>query len=411
MAVIWCGIDWAERHHDVALIDDAGKVIAKERISDDVAGFTRLVELVSEHHSGGLAGLPVAIETAQGLLFAALRAANVTLYPINPLAVARYRDRYSPSRAKSDTGDSIVLANILRTDLSSHRPLARDTDIAQAIRVLARAHQDAVWDRQQIVSKTRSLLRQYFPAFLTTFDDLTTMGARVVLAMAPTPAAAAKLRVASVSAALRRGGRRRGVADEAARIVAGLRAPQLRQLGTVENAMGRQAVCYARSLAAVAENVAALEADLTMAFEDHPDAVIIKSFPGLGSVLGARLLGEMGDDRGRFATARGLKAYAGTAPVTRASGTKSSITMRVVRNKRLNNAAYLWALPLILHSTHARAHYDRRRGNGDGHTAASRNLVNRHMGMLHHCLATRQLYDAEKGYAHVSPSEPVSVAT
>jgi len=228
MAVIWCGIDWAERHHDVALIDDAGKVIAKERISDDVAGFTRLVELVSEHHSGGLEGLPVAIETAQGLLFAALRAANARLYSINPLAVARYRDRYSPSRAKSDTGDSVVLANILRTDLSSHRPLARDTDIAQAIRVLARAHQDAVWDRQQIVGKARSLLRQYFPAFLTTFDDLTTMGARVVLAMAPTPAAAAKLRVVSVSAALRRGGRKRGVADEAARIVAGLRAPQLR---------------------------------------------------------------------------------------------------------------------------------------------------------------------------------------
>lgn len=168
------------------------------------------------------------------------------------------------------------------------------------------------------------------------------MGARVVLA--PTPAAAAKLRVTSVSMALRRGSRRRGVAQEATRTVAGLRAPQLGQHGSVEHAMGRQALSYARSLTAVAENVAALEADLTAVFGAH-DAQIISSFPGLGSVLGARLLAEMGDDRERFATARGLKAYAGTAPVNRASGTKTSITMRVVRNKRLNNAAYLWALP------------------------------------------------------------------
>ena len=389
--VLWCGIDWAEHHHDVAPVDDVGTVVVKERITDDVAGFTRLTELVTAHRPDGLQGLPIAIETAQGLLFAALRAAEAQLFPINPLAVARYRDRHSPSRAKSDTGDSIVLANILRTDLSSHRPLARDSDLAQAVRVLARAHQDAIGDRQQVASKTRSLLRQYFPSFLTTFDDLTTMGARVVLAMAPTPAAAAKLRVASVAAALRRGGRRRGVPDEAARIVAGLRAPQLRQTNAVENAMGRQAVCFARSLAAAGENVAALEADLSAAFETHPDAAIIRSFPGLGTVLGARLLSEIGDDRERFATARGLKAYAGTAPVTRASGMKSSITMRVVRNKRLNNAAYLWALPLILHSTHARAHYDRRRSNGDSHTAASRNLVNRHLGMLHHCLMTNPL--------------------
>jgi transposase len=103
-----------------------------------------------------------------------------------------------------------------------------------------------------------------------------------------------------------------------------------------------------------------LEAALTAAFQDHPDAPILVSFPGLGPVLGARLLGEIGDDRTRFATARGLKAYAGTAPTTRASGTKTYIGLRRVRNKRLNQAAYLWALPLILHSAEAREHYDRR---------------------------------------------------
>ena len=163
---IWCGIDWAERHHDVALVDDTGKRVAKLRITDDAAGFGRLLGLLAEHGAGPDAGVPVAMETARGLLAAALIAAGYRLYPINPMAVARYRDRYSVSRAKSDTGDAFVLANILRTDLQAHRPLPSDSDLAKAVRVLARAQQDAVWDRQQIANKLRSLLREYFPVAL-----------------------------------------------------------------------------------------------------------------------------------------------------------------------------------------------------------------------------------------------------
>ncbi|MBS9376471.1 IS110 family transposase [Rhodococcus sp. B50] len=400
MNEVWCGIDWSEGHHDIAVIDDRGAVLVTERISDDIAGVGRLTELILDHRSEGLNGLPIAIETTQGLLVAALRSAGADVYAINPLSVSRYRDRYSPSRAKSDTADALVLANILRTDCDNHRRLPRDSDQAQAIKVLARAHQDAIWDRQQITSKARSLLRQYFPAFLDTFDDLTTMGARTVLRLAPTPAAAAMLRPSTVAAALRRGGRKRGVDVEARRIVAGLRSPHLRQPSSVEDAMGRQAQAYARALATAADNVDSLEAALTTEFTEHPDAPILTSFPGLGTILGARILGEMGDDRERFTTARGLKAYAGTAPVTRASGTKTTVRFRLVRNKRLNHAAYLWALPLILHSTEARAHYDRRRNKGDTHTAASRNLANRFLGMLHHCLDTRQLYDATAAFAH-----------
>jgi transposase len=409
MNELWCGIDWAEEHHDIAVIDDRGAVLVTERISDDIAGVGRLTELILDHRSEGLNGLPIAIETAQGLLVAALRSAGADVYAINPLSVSRYRDRYSPSRAKSDTADALVLANILRTDCDNHRRLPRDSDQAQAIKVLARAHQDAIWDRQQIASKVRSLLRQYFPAFLATFDDLTTMGARTVLRLAPTPAAAAMLRPSTVAAALRRGGRKRGVDIEARRIVAGLRSPHLRQPPSVEDAMGRQAQAYARALATAADNVDSLEAALTTEFTEHPDAPILTSFPGLGTILGARILGEMGDDRERFTTARGLKAYAGTAPVTRASGTKTTVRFRLVRNKRLNHAAYLWALPLILHSTEARAHYDRRRNKGDTHTAASRNLANRFLGMLHHCLDTRQLYDATAAFAH--PHQELATTT
>lgn len=409
MTALWCGIDWAEKHHDVAVVDDTGKLVAKGRISDDIAGFTKLTELITALTPGGLTGLPVAIETSQGLLVAALRAAGAAVFAINPLAVSRYRDRYAPSRSKSDSADALVLANILRTDKENHRRLPNDSELAQSIKVLARGHQDAVWDRQQIASKTRSLLRQYYPAFLETFDDLTTMGARTVLRLAATPGAAATLRPSTVGAALRRGGRRRGVDAESRRIVDGLRAHHLRQPAPVETAMGCQALAYSRALTAVSENIQSLEAALNEAFDAHPDATILRSFPGLGAVLGARLLGEIGDDRERFATARGLKAYAGTAPVTRASGTKTNVSMRMVRNKRLNHAAYLWALPLILHSPDARSHYDRRRTAGDSHTSASRNLANRYVGMLHHCLHTRQIYDASTAFGHIDKLQPAIV--
>lgn len=167
------------------------------------------------------------------------------------------------------------------------------------------------------------------------------MGAREAPRLAPAPGRRSKPAPLRYGRGLAERWRKRGVEVEARRIIAGLRLPHLRQPLQVKIAMGRQAHAYARALTAAAENVKSLEVALTSAFEEHPDVPILTSFPGLGVVLGARILGEIGDDRTRFATARGLKAYAGTAPVTRASGTRSSTRLRIVRNKRLNHAAYL----------------------------------------------------------------------
>ena len=395
---IWCGIDWSERHHDVALVDDDGVLVAKRRIAEGAAGFRQLLELLAEHAQRSDAPIPVAIETAKGLLPAALRAAGYRLFAINPLAVSRYRDRHVVSRAKSDPGDALVLANILRTDLAAHRPVPDDSDLAASIRVLARAQQDAVWDRQQIANKLRSLLREYYPTLLTTFEDLTSADARATLGLAPTPAAAKRLRRASLRAALIRAGRRRNIDHQLDRILAGLRAEQFTQPARVEQAMGLHALAHLRALNTAVANVVELEQALSEAFQQHPDAAIITSFPGLGTVLGARILGEIGDDRTRFADAKALKAFAGTAPVTRASGLKRSVTMRVVRNRRLCQAGYLWALPLLTHSPGARRHYDHRRERGDTYSAAARNLANRYFGILFHCLQHRLSYDEAKAF-------------
>jgi len=407
---VFCGIDWAEDHHDIALVDRDGQLLARRRISDDAAGLAALLDLLAGHGDQGDELIPVAIETPRGLLTGCLRATGRPVYPINPMAVARYRDRHSVAGRKSDHGDAVVLANILRTDAHAHRPLPADTELAQAIAVLARAQQDAVWARTAAHNKLRSHLREYYPGFLAAFagarGGITRPDARAVLAAAPTPAAAAALTVAQLRALLRKAGRSRGIDTEAARLRAAFGAQQMRQPPLVEQAMGRQALALLRQLDAACAAADDLEQAAIESFNQHPDAEIITSFPGLGPLTGARVLAETGDDRSRFADAKGLKAYAGAAPITRASGKTTAVLHRRVKNQRLAAAGYTWAFAALTASPGARAHYDRRRTDGDRHAAAQRNLFGRLLGCLHHCLATGQHYDENTAFPTAATKLP-----
>ena len=394
---VFCGIDWAEDHHDIALVNRDGQLLARRRISDDAAGIAALLGLLAEHGDSAEDPVPVAIETPRGLLTACLRATGRKVYPINPMAVARYRDRHSVAGRKSDHGDAVVLANVLRTDARAHRPLPAGTELAQAIAVLARAQQDAVWARTTAHNKLRSHLREYYPGFLAAFADarggITRPEARAILAAAPTPAAAAKLTLTRLRALLKKAGRSRGIDAEATRLRGTFRALQMRQLPLVEQAMGRQAMALLRQLDAACDATADLEQATVESFNQHPDAGLITSFPGLGPLTGARVLAETGDDRSRFADAKGLKACAGAAPVTRASGKTTAVLHRRVKNQRLAAVGYTWAFSALTASPGARAHYDRRKTAGDRHAAAQRNLSGRLLGCLHHCLITGQRYD------------------
>ncbi|MFJ3970013.1 IS110 family transposase [Streptomyces parvus] len=404
MNKIFCGIDWAEGHHDIALVDQDGAQVAKLRISDDSAGFHALMELLAQHGDSAAEPIPVAIETPRGLLVAALRATGRQIYAINPLAAARYRDRGSVSRAKSDAADARVLANILRTDRHAHRPLPDDSEAGQAVAVLARAHQDAIWDRQQMINRLRSHLREYYPAALTAFHGAGKPGldsprARVVLTAAPTPADAAKLTRSQLRALLKRGERPRcGIEAEVERLRTIFRADSLRQLPQVEQALGQQAVALIRQVDAACVSVAQLAVATEEAFLAHPDAEIITSFPGLSVLSGARVLAEIGDDHGRFADARAMKAYAGAAPVTQASGRSHVVVARTVKNQRLASAGHMWAFA-ALRTQAPRVHYDRRRAGGERHTAALRNLFNKLLGCLFHCLQHRTLFDPDRAFA------------
>jgi transposase len=396
---IFCGIDWAERHHDVAIVDAAGRLLAKRRITDDLAGFTALSSLLADQlEADAFVPVDVAIETDRGLLVAALRAAGHRVHAINPRAVSRYRDRHGVSGAKSDPADALLLAQIMRTDRDAHRPLPDDSEQAGAVRVLARAHQDAVHARQQTANRLRSLLREFFPAALQAFPDLTTRTALAVLAAAPTPTAAAALTRAGVTDLLHGAGRGTRPA-EASRLVEVFTVEQLHQPPQVEQAMGAAVAALVTTLRGADQAVRDLEQALAPSFEQHPDAEIIDSLPGLGLVLGARVLGEFGDDRTRWPDAASRRCYAGSAPITRASGKGRVVLSRHVRNRRLSDACYLWAFSALTTSPGARAYYDRRRDAGDTHSKALRRLSNKLLGQLHHCLTTGTTYDETLAWA------------
>jgi hypothetical protein len=397
--MIFVGVDWAEAHHDVHVQDENGKRLGGGRLPEGVDGIARFHELAAAHVEDP-GEVVIGIETGRGLFVAALVAAGYQVFAVNPMSTSRYRDRHSASGAKSDPGDAKVLADMVRTDRHNHRQVAGDSELAGAVKVLARAHQSMIWSRRRQANQLRSALREFYPAALAAFDDLTSGDAVEVLRLAPAPAQGAALSRTKIAAALRRGGRQRRTDERAAAIQAALRTPQLRGSPVIEAAMGASVRASAAVIAEMTTQITALAAALEADFEQHPDAEMVRSLPGLGTILGARVLGEFGDEPDRYATAKCRKNYAGTSPITRASGTRRVVLARHVRNQRLADAIYLWAFAALTTSPGARAYYDTRRAAGDTHHAALRALGNRLVGILHGCFAHHTAYDETIAWAH-----------
>jgi len=393
--VLLVGIDWAERHHDVCLMTGDGQVLARERIADGVAGAGRLHELIAGHASDP-AEVVVGIETDRGLLVGALVAAGYQVVAVNPLAASRYRERHTISGAKLARGDARMLADLVRTDRHHHRPAKGDSGLAVAVKVLARGHQQLVWARQRQANIVRSALRAFYPAALAAFGgDPGGRDAVAVLQLAPSPDRGRALSQAELVAALRRAGRRRQVEARAAAIQAALASQQLEAPPVVATAYAQVVTASVAVIASLGGQLASLEAALTTAFSAHREAEIVRSQPGLGLVLAARVLAEFGDDPNRYASARGRKAYAGTAPITRASGLRQVVLARAVGNRRLSTACHLWAFAALTGSPGARRYYDAHRVRGATHHQALRALANRLVGILHGCLRHRRLYDEQ----------------
>jgi transposase len=342
----------------------------------------------------------IATETDRGLFVGALVAAGYIVLAVNPLSVSRYRERHSTSGAKSDPGDAKVLADLARTDAHNHRPIAGDSDLAEAVKVLARTHQGLIWTRQRQVNQLRSTLREFYPAALEAFAELGHGDALAVLATAPTPTKGRGLSRSSIASALRRGGRHRRITERTEEIHTALRTDQLEAPQLISDAMGSSVTALVAVIVELGTQIDRLEADLAEGFDQHPDAKIIRSLPGLGMTLGARVLAEFGDDPNRYADAKCRKNYAGTSPITRASGKSRVVLARYARNRRLADACYLWAFAALSASPGARAFYDQHRAAGDTHSRALRALANRLVGILHGCLRHGTAYDEHTAWGH-----------
>ena len=391
--MLFVGLDWAETHHDVAVMDEGGRVVTARRVAEGLAGLTALHELLA-----GLVADPAEVvigtETDRGLFVGALVAAGYQVYAVNPLATSRYRDRHTVSGAKSDPGDAKVLADLVRTDRHNHRPVAGDSELAEAVKVLARTHQSLVWTRRRQINQLRSLLREFYPGALAAFGtEVGSRDALAVLQLAPTPTLGRQLSRAKLAAALTRAGRQRGAQARAVQLQAALRAPQLQAPTIVADAYGAAVLALVGVITTLNLQLIQLTEQLEHHFELHPDAEIVRSLPGLGVVLGARVVAEFGDDPTRYANPKARKNYAGTAPITRASGKRQVVVARLARNRRLADACYLWAFSALTASPGARAYYDRLRAAGTTHQQALRALANRLVGVLHGCLRHRTAYN------------------
>ena len=383
-------------------MDAAGRVLARARLPEGVAGMARLHAMIG----GQLADADpdevqvlVGIETDRGPWVAALAAAGYEVFAVNPLQAAQYRKRHAVSGAKSDAADAHVLADMVRTDAHQLRPVAGDSAQAQAVKVVARTHKTLIWERTRTTQRLRHALREYFPAALAAFEDLDAPDTLELLAKAPGPATAARLSISQISAALKRA-RRRNIAGKAAQIQAALRAGQLGQPPAVTAAYAASVRALTAVLVTLNEQVKAMQGQVETHFGQHPAAEIITSQPGLGPVLGARVLAEFGDDPVRYASAKARKNYAATSPITRASGKKKTALARFVHNDRLIDALMAQAFAALNTSPGARAYYQRQRARGAGHNPALRQLANRLVGILHGCLKTGTLYDETTAWSH-----------
>jgi hypothetical protein len=398
---LFAGDDWAEGHHDIEVMDEAGKVLAKRRLPEGIAGMAQLHELIGRllGEDGQDAEVVIGIETDRGPWVAALAAAGYLVFPVNPRQASRYRERHGVSGAKSDGGDAHMLADMVRTDSHQLRPAAGDSPEGQGIKVVARAHKTMIWERTRQVQRLRNQLREYFPAALEAFADLDAPDALELLGKAPDPARAARLTRAQVTAALRRA-RRRDIAGKTDAILAALRSPQLGQPAALTAAYAATARALIAVITTLNEQVKALHGQVEAHFGQHPDAEIYQSQPGLAAILGARVLGEFGDDPRRYASAKARKNYGSTSPITRASGKKKTVAARFVHNDRLLDALMAWAFSAMNASPGARAYYDELRARGIGHNDALRRLANRLVGILHGCLKTRTRYDEATAWSH-----------
>jgi transposase len=393
----FAGIDWGEAHHQLCVVDGDGTRHSQLGVAHHVAG---LADLDSELARFG-PRLPVALERSEGLLVEHLQASGHVVFPVSPRIAARVRERYRVAPVKDDRFDAYVLADTLRHEHDRWRRLAVPSPLLAEIRALTRDRDRLLETQQATEAQLRQILEAYHPAPARLFSSVDRQITLAFIADYPTPAAASRLRTARITGFCKRN-------SYTGRVPAQLLAERLRAnllSGSAGTVAGKSfsAQSFARLLAVLNEQLAEFDDAIACAIAEHPDAPIFASFPGVGPVLTAVLMAEIGEDRGRFPRPEVLLAEAGLAPVTRASGRSKSVRFRYAANGRLREAAMWWAFNSVKVSPWAGAAFRAARDqHGQRYHRALRGLAARWMRVLRRCWTDGVAYDPAK---HLSAAE------
>jgi len=390
---LFMGFDWAQKKdHEAVAVDAAGKIVLDRSVSQTADGWSKLRDRLMARVGGDLAKVAVAVETSNGPAVEQLLAMGCQVYPMNPKAAQRYRDRKAPSGPKSDRLDAWSFADALRTDGHGWRVLRPDDPLTQELRLLCHDEVRLIQQRTAMISQLREALYQYYPAVLDAFDDWTCPGAWAFVERFPTPAK------------LERAGKRRWQKflhthklyrpqTYERRMQIFSQAQDFCGTAAVTNAKSRLAGTLARQLRVLERQIQDYRKAIEELFAQHPDHDIFDSLPGAGPKLAPRLLTELGDDRERFEDAQALQCYSGTAPVTRSSGMSRRVKCRVACNKSLRHAVHLWADLSRKSCVWAETYYQQKKAKGMSHACALRCLGQRWLKILWKMWQTRTCYD------------------
>ncbi len=387
---VFAGIDWGGAFHQLCLIDAAGTVRLQRRITHDVAGLAELDRVLA----GQTNSLKMAIERAEGLLVEHLLALGVDVYCISPKISARARERYRLAASKSDTLDAFVLADTLRHEHRHWRPISPPSPLLAELRAITRDRQRVLHAQQACESQLRAIMDAYHPGPLHLFSALDRDISLDFIADYPTPEQASRIGVARMDAFCRRHSYSGRTHPDV--LVERLRAHLLTAgEGTIAG-KAFSAKLFIDQLRLLNRNLRAYDKRLDQLLDAHPDAVIFRSFPGIGPFVAATLISEMGEDRSRYPTPAALLAEAGLAPVTRASGRTRQVRFRYAANRRMRHAIDWWTFVATREDDWSRAVYETGRARGQAKYRALRGLGARWTRILWRCWTDHTTYNPDR---------------
>jgi len=387
---VTAGIDWATADHVACVVDQAGQVRDRISVAHDRAGIRRLI---SGLRAAGAA--EVAIERGEGILVDALLAAGLTVVVITSRQVKNLRSRYGSAGAKDDRFDAFVLADVLRTDRARLRPLVPDLPATLALRAAVRARRDLVGHRIAACNQLRAHLATSFPAGTSLFAELDSPISLAFLSRFGSQDAAGALSGDGLAAWLR-SRPHRGNAARPEQLLARLQAAPPGATGADGAARVAVTSALVATLTTLADQIRALEAEITAQLAVHPDAHIFTSLPRAGTLRAARLLAEIGDCRSRFPDPESLHGLAGVAPVTRQSGKRTSAGFRWAASRQLRDAVCDFAGDSRHASPWAAGIYDAARARGKDHPHAVRITARAWIYVIWRCWQDGISYDPGK---------------